>query len=446
MIIRSIVNQDVDIFQFHSRCFAYVTIKDRLPTILVKTLDAFHRNWLSFIKRNQINDSNDWKDAGDESKKIIGEMAKLKYEMVTDKPLDKLIGNATDIDIWNDYFQEYIKKHREEPTWFTAPWLYVECFMYRKLSTFFETSKWFKKYDPFEEQKQHALQSSMSAVVILGNYLALITGNTQEEAIKFVDMFIQISLWGNKCDLSISAGNDNSQITSPLKDLVNLKEKILVNDSEKLLDFFTKLKADKQQVILDIVLDNAGFELFTDLCLIEVLYLTGFLDLKHSLVRFYVKKHPWFISDTMKHDFYSLLDYMKNYHESNIIKDLGGKWHNYLANKQWILIENDYWTLPHDFSAMKIVNPDLYNQIGQANLVIFKGDLNYRKLAGDLNWIIQTPFREALRGFLPTSLCSLRTIKANVACGFPIDFKQENYPKDWMVSGEFGMIHLVKKE
>lgn len=90
-------------------------------------------------------------------------------------------------------------------------------------------------------------------------------------------------------------------------------------------------------------------------------------------------------------------------------------------------------------------NPALYNKISEAFLVIFKGDLNYRKLMGDINWVYTTDFLEALRGFRPTNLVSLRTVKADVITGLPPG-KAESLKKEdpnWMETGRFGLIQAT---
>jgi hypothetical protein len=104
--------------------------------------------------------------------------------------------------------------------------------------------------------------------------------------------------------------------------------------------------------------------------------------------------------------------------------------------------EESFWTEPFDFSEMRAENSTLYNKLSEANLVIFKGDLNYRKLLGDLNWEYTTDFLEALRGFRPTNLVSLRTLKADLCVGLPIG-KAELLKKEdpnWMTTGRFGLI------
>lgn len=91
---------------------------------------------------------------------------------------------------------------------------------------------------------------------------------------------------------------------------------------------------------------------------------------------------------------------------------------------------------------MKSANPALYNKLSEAILVIFKGDLNYRKLLGDINWKYTTDFRPALRGFRPSNLVSLRTLKADLCVGLS-DGQAESLKKedpDWMITGRLGLI------
>lgn len=47
---------------------------------------------------------------------------------------------------------------------------------------------------------------------------------------------------------------------------------------------------------------------------------------------------------------------------------------------------------------MSEIDPDLYKRLSVSHLVIFKGDLNYRKLISDFSWDFTESFETCLRG------------------------------------------------
>lgn len=106
-----------------------------------------------------------------------------------------------------------------------------------------------------------------------------------------------------------------------------------------------------------------------------------------------------------------------------------------------------FWILPYDYSKMQTESPQLYKSLSENILVIFKGDLNYRKLVGDINWEPTTNFGVALRGFHPTNILALRTVKADTISGLKKGIFEElnsNEP-DWMITGKYALVQLLKK-
>lgn len=83
------------------------------------------------------------------------------------------------------------------------------------------------------------------------------------------------------------------------------------------------------------------------------------------------------------------------------------------------------------------------------------GDLNYRKLIGDINWPPLTTFKHALRAFHPTKVVALRTLKCDCISGLSSEYEKhiDENDKDndyytsanyWQVSGKYAVIELSK--
>lgn len=427
--------------------FAFKTISERLPVILTKAIDTTSRQ-IKHLVDSGIVGTDHRSEAEQEMKDSIGRLAKLRNEMQTDKPFIDIVSDAPDVKIYNQCLEDYKKQFGSEPKWFECEWLYAECYMYRRVREAFEVTKFVNSFDPFNESKEHALKSSIKACEVLAKFITTISSEDNMDIKSLFIRFIEVSLWGNKCDLSLSAGADANNFTNPTDDLVDLRQYIVANQIDELWQYVKRTSA-KHSFQLSIVLDNSGFELFTDLILAEFLSVSGLLK-DQSVIRWYVKSIPWFVSDVMTKDFHWLLDYLADDSKShsNQIKQLAKKWKNNLETKKWLIIDDYFWTLPYDFSHMNVVSPNLYQSLNESDLILFKGDLNYRKLAGDLNWDYSVPFKTALRGFLPTTICTLRTIKADVVVG--IEDKQmlqriKTFAKDWREIGEYAVIQMAQK-
>jgi hypothetical protein len=96
---------------------------------------------------------------------------------------------------------------------------------------------------------------------------------------------------------------------------------------------------------------------------------------------------------------------------------------------------------------MQQISPELYSTMSQSKFLIFKGDLNYRKLVGDLRWPLNERFEIALRGFQPTSFVVLRTCKADVQLEIDQKLAQQVKKLDpkWMTNGKWGVIQTFYK-
>ena len=100
-----------------------------------------------------------------------------------------------------------------------------------------------------------------------------------------------------------NSGTANAATGDPAEQLASLQPFVLVDDADKV---WVALESGRGGVV-DIVMDNAGFELVSDLCLAEFLIAAKLA----AEVRLRVKCQPWFVSDTMEHDVWWLLDHME---------------------------------------------------------------------------------------------------------------------------------------
>lgn len=190
---------------------------------------------------------------------------------------------------------------------------------------------------------------------------------------------------------------------------------------------------------VDIVLDNAGFELVTDLVFADFLVSAGLAREVH----FHGKCFPWFVSDVTVKDFWwTIRQTMATNHRW--MSKSGAQWQSYLKKGTWSYHDHPFWTQPHEFCDMAVDAPDLYATLQGSDLVLFKGDLNYRKLTGDRDWNHTVSFDTTLRGFGPAPLCSLRTLKANVQVGLQPDQGEQLSSQDpeWMTSSKYAVIQF----
>ncbi|KFV00677.1 UPF0364 protein C6orf211, partial [Pterocles gutturalis] len=421
--------------------FAYFTIKDRLPQILTRVIDTLHRHKNEFFE--------EYGEKGVEAeKRAISLLSKLRNELQTDKPVTPLEDELPDATLWNQYldYQRNLSNGNGEPSWFQSPWLFVECYMYRRIHAALAQSPPIDNFDVFKEGKAQNFFESQEAVIALCTYFQELFKNIkdldekqlQEELFKL----LQVSLWGNKCDLSFSAGEDSSQKSSPLQSLENLIPYIIVNDMEKLWSLLVNAKKSNTEirhVRVDIILDNAGFELVSDLVLADFLLLSKLADEVH----FHGKSIPWYVSDTTKHDFNWTIKQLQAANHMWMSR-CGINWEGNLKKGAWVYCDHMFWTLPYDFSSMAEVAPDLYADLQKSNLLLFKGDLNYRKLTGDKKWEYTVPFSQALSKFHPAPLCSLRTLKSDTQVGLKPGQSEQIQASDpeWMVNGKYGVVQF----
>ncbi len=202
---------------------------------------------------------------------------------------------------------------------------------------------------------------------------------------------------------------------------------------------------------VDVILDNSGVELFSDLCLADYLLQAG---LAGSVV-FHGKPLPWFVSDVLHEDFEQTVEMCAAPAESGLggpggagveaVAWLGARWRGHVAAGRWRYTDDPFWCTPHPFWWMREAAPALHAQLAQhSGLLVFKGDLNYRKLAHDCQWPWATGFQQALGPLGPAPLVTLRMLKADVMAGLREGQGEAlgRVDPEWLVSGKYGVIQF----
>ncbi|KZO91817.1 DUF89 domain-containing protein [Calocera viscosa TUFC12733] len=450
------------------RSFAFDTVSRRWPIILTQVIDAIYR----------ASDAGQYAqpEAEQEGIELIKRIGQLKYGISRNVVMEPIQDDGgSNIELFNSMLSYLEMQH--ENTWFTAPWLYAECYLYRFLRTIFAFSTNWKGFDPFREQKERTFQGSGKGVFDLAGMMHKLEPERDELAknekaleVLFIDM-VQMCLWGNAVDLSLLTSLDLEHLAE-LQDVGAAAQTarsalILRNDTERLWNHVRQLKNAR----LDIVLDNSGFELFTDLVLADFLVTyTPFF----SEVVFHPKTLPWFVSDVLPADFSSLLSSLTtpNYFteaptplQAQHLSALATRWRSYVASGVFRLSVPpgkaegermgevvpeagvDWWSGPGVYGLMSESEDGraALDALDGSGLAIFKGDLNFRKLTADVAWPPTTPFPTAigcLAGRFP--LLALRTNKADVIVGLPPGLAEEldqREPKrDWRFSGKYAVV------
>lgn len=333
-------------------------------------------------------------------------------------------------------------------TWLSAPWVVAEFYFYRRvleaLGYFAAGGDGGDPLDPFEAQKLAGLASAAASIEALAEKLNAAQageGPLGADPEALLKLFVSTALWGNRMDLSLwpasSAACDASgdRAGDAFAEVLSKSgEMLLADDSEAVWRQLEAAIADGGRQV-DIVVDNAGFELVCDLCLGEALVAAG----AASRVVFHLKGHPTFVSDAMAKDVRGHFAALRaDAAERPASAAMAARWEALVADGRWELREDFFWAQPTPFWAMPA---RLAAGLEASAMVFVKGDANYRRLLGERDWPYATPFREVVCYFA-APVCALRTLKAEIGCGMPEEKTAAAAAEDgqWLVSGRYGVI------
>ena len=277
----------------------------------------------------------------------------------------------------------------------------------------------------FNRQKMAIFKSSRAAVIELAfRYKDLISQiETKHEAAdskleeveeaerKVFNEICEICLWGNATDLSHWANltyNDVQRLQGS-KACKEAEKNIIVNDLPLAFQVLKKaqMRSAGEDRRVDIVLDNAGFELFVDLILAGYLLSANLA----TTIILHPKSIPWFVSDVIPKDFSDLLNVLADpqaffmtpfkdedeEHAGKTLKPLSEQEldrlsflftqsNQFHAEGRLVIRHNRFWTEGGSYWRLPRTESNLFEDLKNSELVIFKGDLNYGKLTADVSF------------------------------------------------------------
>jgi uncharacterized protein with ATP-grasp and redox domains len=320
-------------------------------------------------------------------------------------------------------------------TWLELPWFLAEAYFYRRLleaTRYFQPGRW-RAHDPFGRQKS---QQIVDAALVLDASTCVDRFGREEAELAGIapegrfEMLLHAALWGNRADLSNLTVQQGALSRRRAEEE---RQHILINHTEEVGRY---LAAGRSRV--DFVCDNVGHELLWDLALADWLLVEGGV----GRVVLHLKSYPFFVSDATRRDLEETVVALKSAAGSAAHK-LGRRLGEHLQLGRLRLEAEPFWTAPLMFRQMP---PDLRGELAQADLVVLKGDANYRRLVDDAHWPPTADLGE-IAAYFPAPLVAVRTLKAEVVVGLaPGQAEALTVQEpDWLVNGRRGLIHFVPK-
>lgn len=296
-------------------------------------------------------------------------------------------------------------------TWLDAPWFLVECLVYRRLlqaCRYWETGE-----DPFAPRKREELASP-------GLWQALEAVDRAPDASpdERIHALLALSLWGNRVDLSYAVGTAYGRAGDAADWLVDDRSAVL-------------RRAGARDV--HVVTDNTGSELAMDLALTDLL-----TDELGARVTLHVKWHPTFVSDATVADVWALLSAMREQGGGTAAR--AHRLGEAFKRGQLRIVPDPFWNGPRflwDRPAR------LARELDVADLVLLKGDANYRRALGDAVWPADVTFARAT-AYFPAPLVCLRTMKSDALAGVSRASLAELDASDpeWRINGRRGLVQM----
>ncbi len=334
------------------------------------------------------------------------------------QPMCPLLEQAPDVACWNRELATYPGKK-----WLEVPWYFAEAFFYRRLLEavgYFQPGPW-QQQDPFGVQKQGQIRVAVGRLTEDWDSLLGIEPDLVFEAL------LHSALWGNRADLS------NYTVDQMVHAGLTVREErhnLLIDHTDAVRNYLAQGVSR-----VDFINDNVGLDLLFDLALADLLLYQD----RVGQVVFHLKDHPFFVSDAMPRDVQTTLSLLLA-SSSPDVRKVGSRLVAHLATGRLVLQADPFWTSNLMFRQFP---SSLHRQLARSDLVVIKGDVNYRRLLDDRHWPHTTPLEE-IAAYFPAPLLVLRTLKGEIQVGLAPGQAEALAAEDptWLTNGQRGLVHF----
>jgi hypothetical protein len=340
--------------------------------------------------------------------------------------------SAPDAGDWERYVSPYLGQ-----TWLEIPWFFAESYFFRRI---LEAAGYFKPgkgqgIDPYAALKRQgmaAIPDGLSPLCAQLDHISVTPRSSIAQARDVFTHLLQTAIWGNQADLSLWWSAEQERPTRPETDRQG--EYLLDDDAAQVSDYLFSLVEKPLRV--DFILDNGGMELGYDLALVDFLLGSKLV----GTIWFHLKPFPTYVSDVTAQDLLDTVDFLGTANDP-CVREFSHRVQGYLSEQSLRMRHDYFWTSPLNGWEMPL---ELRQILGQSDLIISKGDANYRRWLGDRKWPFTTPVDQVL-AYSPAPVVALRILKSEIIVGLQPNQPEELYQKDprWLVDGKFGVIQFA---
>jgi uncharacterized protein with ATP-grasp and redox domains len=335
---------------------------------------------------------------------VRGALETLAVDIELDAHLPAPTPPAPDLAEWTAAHAEHATE-----TWLHAEWFHAELAVYREIATrcrFWETDR-----DPFAPAKEEEIADDR----LWSRLQSALTATGPREA--RLAHLLDASLWGNRVDLSysVAAGRERRD------------EDLLVDDREAIVPRLATASD------VHVVADNTGTELAIDLALVDAILESA------ARVTVHVKSQPVFVSDALVRDVWRLVDAMEA--RGGEARGLAAKLRAAFDAGRLRLAPDPFWSGPR---FLWQAPAHVANALAAADVVILKGDANYRRVVGDAVWPQASSFADAA-GYVGRAVLCVRTMKSDAVAGLPAGVAEALDAREprWRIDGSRGLLQAA---